>query len=98
MKLKYNLEGIEATIEDCYCSLAGYYTCNLLDNLSLHKEKKLYQEIFEINSPFQTFYASFVKLYGKSPETEEIKEIRLLALSFLYEICRLKNNRKASGF
>lgn len=97
MKQKYDLEGIERVIEDCDATQRGYFCCILLQNRGLLNELNLFESIFLSSGP-TTFGAEFYTLEGRTADSDEIKQIRLLALSFLYEICRLENNRKVSGF
>ena len=96
--MKHNLEGIERAIEMSDWHRNGDFTCCLLSE-NASNSRDLYTKMFDINGDLgSTFPNMLENAFGGWFTGEEVKEFRLLALSFLYEICRLKNNKKNSGF
>lgn len=98
MNYKYNLSIIERAFEQCLLYDRGDYTCCALTENGGNHERHFYEQIFEIING-ESFMGKVMRDFncGK-PTDEEMKELRLMALSFLYEICRLKNNKKSAGF
>lgn len=98
--MKYNLDTIEFAMELCEQKCDGGFTCCLLYDIrySTHykaPERLLHERIFECVK--ETFHCK-LKNAKESTEDEKLRQIRLLALAFTYEIARLKNNKKAAGF
>lgn len=102
---KVSLEVIEAAMEEFASREAQLYhfACLALDKFSKSvksNERELFERIFEIgrDSASGTFVAKHINSFDCHASPEELKEIRLMALAFLYEIARLKINKKSAGF
>jgi hypothetical protein len=87
---KYNLSVIKRALANSYSHYNGDLTCCLLSENDGTKEREFYSQIFEIWG-MGLFSEEFNRFYNRYPTDGEIKEIRLIALSFLHEICRLEN-------